>query len=50
MEGAGLNVTVMSYKGSVDFGFNAATNLVPDVWDLAGAVMPAYEELLAAAQ
>ncbi|HEY8042506.1 MAG TPA: wax ester/triacylglycerol synthase family O-acyltransferase, partial [Polyangiaceae bacterium] len=28
-EGAGLNVTVLSYKGSLDFGFNAAANSVP---------------------
>ena len=50
MEGAGLNITVMSYCGSVDFGFMVASNLVPDVWDLADAVHPAFEELLAAAQ
>ena len=48
MEGAGLNVTVMSYKGSVDFGFNAAASLIPDLWALARAVKPAFDELLAA--
>lgn len=48
MEGAGLNVTVMSYKGSVDFGLNASQNLMPDLWDLAAAVVPALEELKAA--
>lgn len=50
MEGAGLNVTVLSYKGSVDVGFNAAANLLPDLWKLADAVEPALEELLAAAR
>lgn len=47
MEGAGLNVTVMSYLGNVDFGFMVDAQLVPDVWDMATAVEPAYLELLA---
>lgn len=50
MEGSGLNVSVMSYCGSIDFGFMAAAELVPDIWDLAESVQPACEELLAAAQ
>jgi hypothetical protein len=50
MQGAGLNVTVMSYHGSVDFGFTVSADLVPDVWDLAAAVAPSTEELLAAAR
>jgi len=49
MEGAGLNVTVLSYCGEVDFGFMVARDLIPDVWDLAAHVEPAYEELLRAA-
>jgi len=44
-EGAGLNITVLSYMGSLDFGFNAAANAVPDLWDLASCVEPAFEEL-----
>ncbi len=48
MEGAGLNVTVLSYCGSIDFGFMCASDLMPDIWDLAGDVHPAFEELLAA--
>jgi WS/DGAT/MGAT family acyltransferase len=48
-EGAGLNITVFSYMGSLDFGFNAATNAVPDLWDLASCVKPAFDELIAAA-
>ena len=49
MEGAGLNVTVLSYMDNVDFGFLAAAELVPDVWDLADHVDAAMAELLAAA-
>jgi WS/DGAT/MGAT family acyltransferase len=48
-EGAGLNITVFSYMGSLDFGFNAATNAVPDIWELASCVKPAFEELANAA-
>ena len=36
IEGAGLNVTVLSYCDSVDVGFIASPNLVADVWSLAG--------------
>ena len=49
MEGAGLNVTVLSYLDNVDFGFLAAAELVPDVWDMADAVADAMDALLAAA-
>ncbi len=49
MEGMGLNITVMSYMGSVDFGFMASRDLVPDVQALADEVAPALEELLSAA-
>ena len=48
MEGAGLNITVMSYRDGVDIGFMACRETVPDVWDMAGHVQPAMEELLAA--
>lgn len=50
LEGAGLNITVLSYCGSVDVGFIAATNLVPDLAALADDVGPAFAELLAAAR
>lgn len=49
-EGAGLNITVLSYLGSIDFGFNAAANAVPDIWALADCVAPAFEELVEAAK
>ena len=48
MEGTGLNVTVMSYRGSIDIGFMVDEDLVPDVWEMADAVEPALAELLAA--
>ena len=49
MEGVGLNITVMSYRGSVDFGFMVDRELVPDVWDMADRVKDALEELQVAA-
>ena len=45
LEGAGLNVTMLSYRESVDFGFLGATELLPDIWDLADAVPVAFDEL-----
>jgi hypothetical protein len=45
MEGAGLNITVMSYRDSVDVGFMVDRELLADVWDLADAVEPAFAEL-----
>jgi hypothetical protein len=35
--------------GSLDFGFNAATNAVPDLRVLASCVKPAFDELTGAA-
>ena len=32
-DGQGLNITVQSYNGSLDFGFIVDRDLVPDVWD-----------------
>jgi len=48
MEGAGLNITVLSYMDNVDIGFMACRELVPDVWDLADHAQAAMAELLAA--
>ncbi len=45
MEGAGLNLTVMSYRGSVDFSFNVDSALMPDVWELAEMVEGAFAAL-----
>ena len=48
MEGAGLNITVLSYMDNVDIGFMACRELIPDVWSLAGYVQDSMDELLAA--
>lgn len=49
MEGVGLNITVFSYRGSVDFGFMVDRELVPDVWNMADRVSDALLELQEAA-
>ena len=48
MEGAGLNITVLSYMDHVDIGFMACRELVPDVWDLVDHTEAAMAEMLAA--
>jgi WS/DGAT/MGAT family acyltransferase len=48
MEGAGLNITVLSYMDNVDIGFMACRELVPDVWSLVDYVQDSMEELLKA--
>ncbi|WP_344421492.1 wax ester/triacylglycerol synthase family O-acyltransferase [Amycolatopsis minnesotensis] len=47
--GAGLNITVLSNAGKVDFGLLGARELVPDLWPLADAIGAALKELKAAA-
>ena len=49
MEGAGLNLTVISYLDSMDFGFFVDDELVPDVWGLAADTNAAFAEIRAAA-
>lgn len=49
MEGVGLNITVFSYHGSIDFGFMVDRELVPDVWNMADRVKDALTELQVAA-
>lgn len=44
-DGIGLNITVMSYEGHLDFGIIADRSLVPDVADLIGHLGEALEEL-----
>jgi diacylglycerol O-acyltransferase / wax synthase len=46
LEGAGLNITVLSYVDAVDIGFIASPNLVPDLASLADDVAPAFAELV----
>ena len=49
-DGAGLNVTVLSYLDHVDFGFLACAGLVPDLDDLAARLPDALAELVKAAE
>jgi len=48
VDGQGLNITVQSYNGSLDFGFVADRELVPDVWRLTDMLEASLDELLAA--
>ncbi len=47
MDGIGLNLTVFSYCGGVDFGVVVDRDLVDDPWPLAEALAEAQRELLA---
>jgi WS/DGAT/MGAT family acyltransferase len=49
MDGMGLNITVMSYRGVLYWGIIACPESIPSLWDLAAAVPPALDELLVAA-
>jgi len=49
MDGAGLNVTVMSYRGTLNWGLMACAETVPRVAQLAAAIPGALDELLAGA-
>jgi hypothetical protein len=44
-DGMGLNITVMSYCGQLDFGVVADREQMPDVWSLIGWLGEALEEL-----
>lgn len=44
-DGGGLNITVMSYLDSLDFGFVVCPELIPDPWVLADGMHLALEEL-----
>jgi len=43
--GLGLNITVLSYAGTMDFGFTTARNVVADARELSVALMQALDEL-----
>jgi diacylglycerol O-acyltransferase / wax synthase len=47
--GTGLNVTVFSYRDSIDFGFMVCRDVIDDPWPLADAVPIALQELVKAA-
>ena len=44
--GAGLNITVMSLNGRLGIGIISCPDLVPDLWELAGAFPAALKKLL----
>jgi len=46
--GSGLNITVMSLRGSLDVGLISCPDLLPDLWELADEFKVGMEELLAA--
>jgi diacylglycerol O-acyltransferase len=48
--GTGINITVFSYTGSIDFGFMVCRELVPHQWSLAEGIRVALDDLLAAAR
>lgn len=45
--GVALNLTVMSYAGALGFGFTVARCAVPEVRELADALVASYDELVA---
>ncbi len=44
-DGVGLNMTVQSYNGSLDFGLVGCRDLVPDIWDIMDHLKDAVDEL-----
>ena len=50
VDGQGLNITVMSYRGTMFFGLVACRELVPDLDVLAGYLREELDEMLAAAE
>lgn len=48
-DGSGLNITVMSYMGNVNFGLVAGREIAPDLDKLGGFIDESIEELLKAA-
>jgi len=49
MDGMGVNITAMSYRGAFYWGIHACPETVAMVWNLAEAIPAALDELLAAA-
>jgi hypothetical protein len=49
MDSAPLNITVQSYMGTLYFGLVACRDALPEVWDVAGYLDDALNELSKAA-
>ena len=45
-DGQGLNMTVQSYNGNLDFGFIADRDLVPDLWSMTDLLHDSMQQLL----
>src|SRR5437867_6470787 len=50
MEGAGLNITVISYMDDINIGLMVCREAVPDVWDMAADIEESLAELKKAAE
>jgi len=50
MEGMGVNITVMSYLGALNWGISACPESIPMLWKLADAIPLALDELLQATE
>jgi WS/DGAT/MGAT family acyltransferase len=46
IDGQGLNMTVQSYNGNLDFGFIACRELVPDLWMMVDLLHESMQELI----
>ena len=44
-DGAGLNITVLSYMNQLDFGVVTCRELIPDAWEIADGLGAALDEL-----
>jgi WS/DGAT/MGAT family acyltransferase len=49
MDGMGLNITIMSYRGVLYWGLAADARAVPRLWDIAAAIPHALTEMMEAA-
>jgi WS/DGAT/MGAT family acyltransferase len=49
-DGVGVNMTLMSYNGNLDFGVLADREIVPDVWEMIAGLGDELETLVKAAQ
>jgi diacylglycerol O-acyltransferase / wax synthase len=50
VEGQGINITVQSYRGTLDFGVITCRELVPDAWVITRYLADALQTLVVAAR
>jgi hypothetical protein len=50
MDGMGVNITIMSYRGTLNWGIMACPENIPRLWNLTAAIPAALDELLRAAE